>query len=303
MRQPLPSGEPIPLFAFDAACSDAMISWSPQGQEGLVFSPRARKAWRVDWAARTGKPLDLKALPEPQGRRAQELIELEQVGYSREGHPVAIVAGPYETEPLEKDEEGREFLSFEGQRYRVPDEPGLPGMARAYRLEEGSWKLIEIKAGKFETDIAGRTWVLATKKAMMPITSHSLPDDTPGEAASESDAQRLDAAFPGSPEGGAWGLLATPGGKLYYRTFSEGEGSTYATVPLRWEQQGEWGALDGLLAEEREALGLVLQEGLLLVFHGSSEGFAQVWDTRTKKLLVSLESATAPAFWPGPTQQ
>ena len=68
VRQPLPSGEAVTVFSFNGACDRSMVSWSPDGKQGLVFTwpsgeGEVPKAWRVDLVAHKGQPLDLKTLP------------------------------------------------------------------------------------------------------------------------------------------------------------------------------------------------------------------------------------------------
>ncbi len=301
VRHPLRGGAPIVLFRFDEDCSRATVTWSPSGKEGLVFMSGSRRASRVDLVQGTGEPLDLKGLPQAEGKDAHDLRDLEELGLDGEGRPVAIIGGPYFPKPA-NDAEGREVISFEGERYPLPADEGMAGLAQAYRFEAGGWKLIERKASTFETDIAAGTGILEAKKAMRPIARAGALAPPPGEEAPVGDVAKLKSLFPGRSDGAEWRALATPGGTLYYLSHWEGEGSVYASAPMRWAQQGQWVELKGLMADEGTALGLVLEKDLLLVFENGAPGFAQVWDTRTKQLLLGVEGALAPFFWPEPVK-
>ncbi|MDC0713449.1 hypothetical protein POL68_33605 [Stigmatella sp. ncwal1] len=302
VRRTLPSGEPTSLFSFNAACDRSMVSWGPGAREGLVFAwpsgeGEVPRAWRVDFGAHSGKPLELKGLPGGTGAGAQDKPAIEQIGFDGEGRPVAIVMDVYVSRKPKKGAGGKAFLSFEKDRYPEVEGEGLPGLALAYRLEEGGWKRIETKASTFDSDISLGTGVLDTLKALSPVIKASPSRDMPGEDVSESAVPKLDAAFPGLDESGEWKALPTPGGLLYYRGTLGGE-FLYPSVPMAWEQDGKLVPLEGLQAKEGDFLDLFLQDGALLTgIHGDTRA-VQVWDTRTKERLLSVEGAVAPAFWP-----
>jgi hypothetical protein len=305
LRQPLPKGEPTSVFTFNAACDQSMVSWSPDGKEGLVFSwpsgeGEGPKAWRVDLTAKAGKPLELKGLPGGVGAGGQDQPYIEQIGFDKEGHPVAIVSDVYVTRTPKKEAGGKQVVAFEGKSYPLPEGgEGMPGLAHAYRLEDAGWKRIETKGSYFETDIAEGTRVLDARKALLPIAKSSPAERMPGETAKEKDAKRLDAAFPGQEESGEWMVLATPEGRVFFRGSLGGE-FLYPSVPVVWEQAGKPVELEGLTAKKDDLLGLQFQEGLLLVANYGDPRSAQVWDARTKQLLLSVEGANSPALWPQP---
>lgn len=305
VRHPLPAGEPTALFTFNTACDQAMVSWSPDAKEGLVFSWPAGegegpKAWRVDLTAKTGTPLDLKALPGGKGGGGQDQPSIEQVGFDKEGRPVAIIMDVYVSRTTQKGAKGKESISFEGKSYPLPqDAEGSPGLAHAYRFEEGGWKRIETKGSRFEAGLAPGTRELEARKALLPIAKASPPEDNPGQEAPESAKKKLDAAFPGQDESGEWMLLSDSGGSIFFRGTLGGE-FLYPSVPVVWEQGGKLVEVEDLMAKKDDVLDLRLQEGLLLIANYGDPRSAQVWDIRTKRLLLSVERANAPAFWPQP---
>lgn len=306
LRQPLPSGEPTPLFSFNAACDRSMVSWSPDGKEGLVFTwPSGEgehpRAWRVELAGHAGKLLDLKLLPGGRGAGEQDQPYIEQIGFDRQGRPVAIIADVYVSREPEQGADGQRILSFEGQRYSLPvGTEGMPGLAHAYRLEEGGWKHLETKASGFESSLAPGTSVLEAVKALMPVAKASGPQQRlPGEQASAAAAKKLDAAFPGQDEAGQWMVLTTQGGPLYYRGTLGGD-FLYPSVPLAWEQEGQLVALEGVGAKPEDWLDLKAQGEWLLIANYGMPRSVQVWNTRTRERVLSAEDANAPAFWPKP---
>jgi hypothetical protein len=305
VRHPLPSGEPTPVFSFNAACDRSMVSWSPDGKAGLVFTwPSGQgegpKAWRVDLAARTGKPLELKSLPGGTGAGDQDKPYIEQIGFDKQGHVVAIVADVYVNRETQKGADGQQVLMFEGKRYPLPEGvEGGPGLAHAYRLEESGWKHLETKASGFESDLAPGTRELDTVKTLLPIAKASTSSERmSGKEAPEAAVKKLAAAFPGhDEESGQWMEFPTPGGPVYYWGAQGGE-YLYPSAPVAWEQQGKPVALEGLSAKPDDFLGLQLLDGWLLIANYGDPRSAQIWDTRTKERILSAEDASAPRFWP-----
>lgn len=304
VRQPLPSGEPVTVFTFNAACDRSMVSFSPEGKEGLVFTwpsgeGEVPKAWRVDAAARTGKPLDLKGLPGANEAGGQDKPYLEQLGFDKQGHPLAVVADVFVSRQPKKGPKDTYSITFEGKSYPLPEVDGSAGLAHAYRLEGDTWKRLETKGSRFESDIAPGTRELDAARAMMPVWKASAPEGVVGKEASEGAVKLLDAALPGQDESGQWMTLPTPGGKVHFRGTQGGE-YLYPSAPVRWEQDGKLVELEGLAAKPGDFLGLqVKEEWLLITNFGESRG-AQVWDTRTKRRMISVEGANAATFWPKP---
>jgi hypothetical protein len=304
LRHPLRSGEPTPVFAFDAACDRSMVSWSSDGKEGLVFTwpsgeGEVPRAWRVDLVAHTGKPLELKTLPGGTGAGGQDKPAILEIGFDKQGHPVALISDVYMSRTPEKGSKGQEFVSFEGQRYVLaPGEEGAPGLALAYRLEDGSWKRVETKASHFESDLAPGLRNLDAEKTLLPIAKASAPEQNmPGEEASESASKKLDAAFPGLDDSGQWMALSTPGGTVYFRGTLGGE-FLYPSAPVAWDESGKLVELEDLSAKPDDVLDLKLRDGMLLIANYGDPRSAQVWDTKTKERILSAEEANAPAFWP-----
>jgi hypothetical protein len=306
VRQPLPSGEPIHVFSFNGACDRSMVSWSPDGKEGLVFTwpsgtGEVPKAWRVDVATHTGKVLDLKPLPGGKDVGEQDKPYIEEVSFDEQGRPVAIIADVYVKRTPQKGKGGQKTLSYEGQSYPLQEGvEGLPGLAHAFRLEEGSWKHVETKASGFESDLAPGTHELETVKTLGTIAKASAPEHgLPGGDAPQNVAAKLDAAFPGQDETGQWMMLSTPGGPVYFRGVQGGE-TLYPSVPVAWEQGGKLVELEGLLAKTDDVIDLQAEEGLLLVAGYGDPRAAQLWDIKTKQRVFSAADASAPAFWPKP---
>ncbi|MFY0580493.1 hypothetical protein ACN28S_45225 [Cystobacter fuscus] len=258
------------------------------------------RVWRVDFAAKTGKPMDLKGLPGGMGAQGPDKPFIEKVGFDAQGHPVALVSDVYVERPLEKGKGGEQFIPFEGQRYPVPHGEGSPGLALAYRLEGADWKRFEVKASVFEAANAPGVSALDAAKSLSFIQSPTPANVLPGKEASESATRMLDAALPGQDESGKWMALSTPGGTLLYRASNPGDDSLQPTAPVRWEQEGKLVELEGLTAKDGQRIGLQLQGGLLVVNVLSETSPAYVFDTRTKKNLVAVTQAESVALWPEP---
>jgi hypothetical protein len=306
LRQPVPTGEPTQVFSFNAACDRSMVSWSPDGKEGLVFTwpsgeGEVPKAWRVDLTARAGKPLDLKALPGGTGSGGQDQPYIEQIAFDKQGRPVAIIADVYVSRKTQKGADGQTVVTFEGKRYPLPEGvEGSPGLAHAYRLEEGGWKHFEAKGSGFESGLAPGTSMLDALKTLMPVAKASAPEqELPGNEAPEAAVKKLDATFPGQDESGQWMVLNAPGGPIYYRGTLGGE-FLYPSAPIAWEQEGKVVAPDGLWVKPNDFIGLRLQDEWLLIANYGTPRSAQVWNTRTRDRVIAAEDANAPAFWPKP---
>jgi hypothetical protein len=304
VRQPLPSGEAVTVFSFNGACDRSMVSWSPDGKQGLVFTwpsgeGEVPKAWRVDLVAHKGQPVDLKTLPGGTGSGGQDQPAIDTMGFDKQGRPVALISDEYVTRTPEKGANGKEFMTFEGKQYPVTGAEGSPGLAHTYRLEEGGWKRIETVATAYGADLAPGTLELEAVKGLQPIAKASPSHHNPGAEAPADAVKKLDKAFPGLDESGQWMRVSTPGGPLYFRGTLGGE-FLYPSAPMRWEQDGKLVELEGLFARPDDYLDIVLQEGWLLVANYSDKRSAQVWDVRTKERIVSAEEASAPAFWPKP---
>jgi hypothetical protein len=69
---------------------------------------------------------------------------------------------------------------------------------------------------------------------------------------------------------------------------------------VRWEQDGKLVELEDLAAKPGDSLGFQVKEDWLLIANYGETRGVQVWDTRTKKRVLSVEGASAPAFPPKP---
>ncbi|WNG58865.1 hypothetical protein F0U59_32135 [Archangium gephyra] len=283
VRQPLPSGEPT-VFAFDAACDESQLSWSPDGNMGLVFNPAMGdrtqpRVWRVDFPAKSGKPEDLKGLLGTLGGQGSDTPRINKMAFDSQGRLVALVSDV----PVEDE--------------------GTRGQAFAFRREGAEWKNVESKPTTFDSGPGVN--VLDAAKAL-PDQTLSLFGDLPGQAAPEAAVKKLNAALPGQAEGkiGKWMSLSTPGGALYYWTAQDPEDeSTYPTVPVRWEQDGNLVELEELAARPGERLGFQVRGGMLLVFVMGETRSAQVFDPRTKKSLVTVKDIESATLWPEPSKR
>jgi len=297
-RQPLPAGEPTLLLTFDAECSRSQILFSPSGQEALAFSFSSGpgvppKMWRVDVAAKSGKPVELKGLPFGAGERPYTPT-VRGVGFDAQGRPVALVALEYALA------EG-DALTFEGESVPVKKGEGTPGLAAAYRLEGAEWKRFELAATSYSDEGEPGTEALDAAKTLQGSTG-DLAESLPGADASEADAQKLSAAVPGLEASGKWRALPLPGGPLYYRgAVDDADASVYSAGPLRWEKGGKLEEPEGVTAQPDAAVELRLRGDMLLVFVlGAESRSAHVFDARTKKKLVSVVGIDSVTFWPEP---
>lgn len=298
LRHPLP-GEPSVVFSFDAACDRSMVSWSADGKQGLVFTwpsgeGEVARAWRVDLGAKSGQPLELKSLPGGTGPSAPDRPYVSRLGFDAQGRPVALVVLAYSKRAPKKG-----VITFEGERFTAPSGPGVPGLALAYRLEDGGWKRVEAKPGRFEAANAPGLGVLDTLHTLTPVWSSSLPATAVGKKAAAEVAKALDAAAKDAAGEGWWMELPTSDGTLQYRARQEGP-EVVMGQPLFWSQGGKRVALKDV-AEADAYLGFQAQRGLLLVTAYGGYAAAHVWSTAgTPKRLADIAEAYAPAFWPTP---
>ncbi|WP_375765050.1 hypothetical protein NR798_25375 [Archangium gephyra] len=306
IRQPLPAGAPTPVFTFDATCDRSEVFWSPNGKAGLVFTSEGTppRLWLVDFAAKTGKPLDLKGVPGGgAGKKGPGKPIIQRVGFDAQGSPVVLVALLYTNRELTKGKGKEKFITFENQRYPVPPGEGTPGLALAYRLEGADWKRSETKASSFESDNAPGLDALDASRSLYD-PAPALSEELPGQKASESAARMLDTAA-AQTRPGQWMALPTPGGTLLYRaTEEDSDESLFVSAPVRWEQDGKLAELEGLTAKPGDRLGFQLHGGLLAitVLSDGTTRSAHVYDTRTKKNLVSARDAESVTFWPEPSK-
>ncbi|WP_375765053.1 hypothetical protein NR798_25390 [Archangium gephyra] len=299
VRRPL-SGEPTTLFTFDAACTGTELSWSPDLEQGLVFNlPTGEGArprlWRVDFAAKTGTPVELKGLPGGTGAQGAHQPVIAKVGFDAQGRPMALV---YIVPKLEKDPAGEPFITFEGQRYPAKGIEGTPGLALAYRLEGADWKRFEAKVLSSETDS-----VDVLDAARLPGPNPFAAERLPGQKASESAARMLKAELPPRDKFGQWMALPTPGGMLFYRGERlEKDDAPSPAAPVRWEQNGKLVEVEGLTANDGDPLVLRLRGELLVITVLGGAHSAHVYDTRTKKLLASALDVELATLWPEPSR-
>lgn len=298
IRQPIPTGEPVTLFTFDTACDQSEVSWSPSVKEGLVLSSLPQggeRIWRVDFAQKSDKPMDLKGLPAGTGESGPRKPGITRVGFDAQGRPVALV---YVSAEPEEGQGGEQFISFEGQRYPVTetDSPVRQGLALAYRWEGSEWK-------RFETKVSGSYTALDANNALYdpgPSRTESLP----GQETSKSTAQLLNKTLKPKDRFGKWMALPTPGGTLLYRAQQlDSDGSPSPSGPVRWEQNEKLVELEGLKAKPGDTLVFQLRNDLLVINVLGETQTAYVFDSRTKKNLTSVTGITAPVtLWPEPSK-
>jgi len=298
VRQPLPSGEPVTIFAFDVACRRSEISWSPNGKEGLVRGfPRGapQRLWRVDLAGRTGKQMELKGLPAGTGEQGPGKPGIARVGFDAEGRPVALL---FVSAGLEQGQGGEQFITFDGQRHSVTkaDVPGGQGLALAYRWEGADWK-------RFETKVGGSSTALDANNSLYdpgPSRTESLP----GQEASKSTAQMLNKALRPQDRFGKWMALPTPGGNLLYRGKQlDPDSNAMSSAPVRWEQNGKLLEPEGLTAKPGDTVVFQLRDELLVINVLGETQSAYVFDSRTKKNLASVKDIAVPVtLWPEPSR-
>ncbi|WP_434384696.1 hypothetical protein [Melittangium boletus] len=308
VKQPLPSGERTSV-TFNAECNESLPSWNPDGNEGLVFSPGGSggppRAWRVDFTSKRVTPLELGGLPGGKTATAgAEQPSINRLAFDLQGRPVAIMSDLHARRALDQGPDSRRAITFEGQSYPVPQGKGTPGLALAYRWEDGGWKNVEAKATLSDSEDSLDTRVLDTVKTL-PEQTLMMFGALPGQDASPAVVSTMDAAFALEAAPGRWRVLATPGGPLVYRGVSDPEdGSLHASSPVRWVQEDKPVAVDGLTAVEDEQLGFQQRGPLLLVFSLAGDArAAHVLDTRTKKQLVQLKDIESAALWPEPSKE
>lgn len=293
MRQPL-KGTATRVFRFDAYCDRSAVSWSPDGKQGLVFTwpsgeGEVPRAWRVDVAAKSGQPLDLKALPGGNSAGNPNEPYVLRIGFDAQSRPVAIVVLASETKGP---------LTFDGESFPVPKGKGVPGLAMAYRLEDGGWKRIETKAARFQEATPTEHGLLEAAATLTPTWTASPPAQLPGTKAPQALAKQLNAQAPEGAEAGWWMELPGPDGTLYYRARQEGP-MLVLGQPLLWARGDQRLSLKDL-TEPDAYLGLQFDRGLLLVTSYGGYAAATVWDSKTQQRVVSVPEVYAPAFWPTP---
>lgn len=310
MRQPLPSGEPVRVFSFDAAdCGGASATWSRDGKQGLVTisstgSEPGLRVWRVDLQKGTGTPVSLSGLPEPKPPTAKDVPVISDLSFDPKGRLVALVHYALVLEPPAPRPDGKLVIPFEGKSYAVEQGDGAAGILMAYRLEGGTWKRVELKAttsGNFKELKTGRTLQpVASQTGVLGFRGKEVPSKAPA-------LKLLTAAFPdkkvGEMAAGRWAWVSTPGGPLYYR--EETLGDAYAGfAPVRWGVGGKLTPVEGVPDGQDVAVGFQLQGELLLVqLEGSVGPTTLIIDTKTKKRLLSLDDLNAPALWPRPSRR
>ncbi|MFP2957562.1 hypothetical protein ACLEPN_06935 [Myxococcus sp. 1LA] len=291
LRQPL-KGSATRVFGFDAYCDRSSVSWSPDGKQGLVFTwpsgeGEVPQAWRVDVVAKSGQPLDLKSLPGGTSAGAPNEPFVSRIAFDAQGRPVALVV-------LASEAKGD--ITFQGESFPVPKGQGVPGLAMAYRFEDGAWKRIEAKATRFQEEGPSEQGLLEAEASLTPTWLASLPTQLPGSKAPPSLAKELDAQEPGAAGAGWWMELPGPGGTLYFRARQEGP-QLVLGQPLLWARGDQRVSLKDL-TEPDAYLGLQFDRDLLLVTSYGGFAAATVWDPKTQQRVVSIPDVYAPAFWP-----
>jgi hypothetical protein len=322
VRQPLPSGEPSTLLAFDQPCLWAWMSWSADRRQGLVsmtvqtddtpappptspaeFRRRipAYRLWLVDLVEKKSTQLDVRGLLTATAKAAKgtDAPIIYRRGFDAEGRPVVLLA------LIANMDQGRTSFSFEGKRYPAPDAEGYPGLALAYRWTGAKWERFELKATTYESP--GLDALRATKV----LAASDLPElgDLVGKEAAPELAKTLDKTLK-QEEAGHWMAAPSPGGTFVYWAESTGaqedsEDGTRPFVgqpPVRWEQNGVLSKVEPLssMSEIEYFDSLQLQGHWLVINAEAGKGLPSVfvYDLQTKKLVLSLPEAQHARLWP-----
>jgi hypothetical protein len=319
VRQPLPSGPSSTLLAFDQPCSWASLAWSPDGRQGLVSTledavvdPENVKPidpkkipvyhfWLVDLAEKKSTPLDTQGLLTATAKAAKDAAApvIYDRGFDAQGHPVVILALIYSAsgQPIAEDNEGKSLL-FEGKGYPAPAEDGWPGLALAYRWTGAKWERFELKATTYHEEGSRGTDVLKATKVLAAFKPHVL-EDLPGKKAAPALVKILDTTLK-QKQAGHWRTLSSPGATLLYRAENWDTNQFSARAPVRWVQSGELSEVEQLPVTARDHLGFQLQGSWLAITVGGENrsSSAYVYDTQTKKLLVSVPETEGARLWP-----
>jgi hypothetical protein len=217
---------------------------------------------------------------------------------------VALVSDVYTDRPLEKGKNGEEFISFEGERFPVREKKpdSSPGLALAYRWEGSEWKRFETKVSVYEAEEAPGIHALDAAKTLSFVQSPTRPKELPGKETALESGRLLESSVPEQQESVMWMTLSTPGGMLHYAARNPGDDTLVPTTPVRWEQDGKLAELEGLKAKDGDLIRLQLRGDSLLVTVQSEANPAYVFDTRTKKNLLSVEGVESAALWPEPAR-
>jgi len=295
IRQPL-SGTPTRVFRFDAFCDRSSVSWSPNGKQGLLFTwpsgeGEVPRAWRVDVNAKSGQPLDLGTLPGGSSAGGPNEPFISRMGFDPQGRPIALVVVAADARAIKKG-----ALTFAGETFPIPPGKGIPGLALAYRLEDGGWKRIEAKMNRVQENTASDHGLLDVEATLTPTWTASPPGQLAGTRVPKATARTLDAQAHGSLGEGWWMELPGPGGTLYFRAHQEGPLLAMGQ-PVLWARGDQRVSLKDL-TEPDAYLGFVFERGLLLVTSYGGYAAATVWNPETQQRVASIPDAYAPSFWP-----
>lgn len=321
VRQPLPSGGPSLLLAFDQPCNWASLAWSPDGRRGLVSTlenavvdPENVKPidpkkipiyhfWLVEFAEKKTTPLDVQGLLTATAKAAKDAAApvIYGRGFDAQGRPVVILALVYSLSgspvTLDGDNAGEPFR-FENKSYPAPSGEGWPGLALAYRWTGVKWERFELKTTTYHEEESPGTDVLKAVKVLAASRPPVL-DDLPGKKTAPALAKTLDKTLKQEPSG-HWRALPSPGATLLYRAKEEDTNQFVARMPVRWEQNGELSEVEQLPVTARDHLGMQLQGNwLAITVHPEKKpSSVYVYDTQTKKLLMTLPEVENARFWP-----
>ena len=168
------------IAEFELPCTGAGVAWSPDGTQAIVDFPggwtdregHRRHAWIVDLPARGTPSMEPLTIPNA------GLLDL--LAFDADGAPIALFLESTDRTPAVADE-----LVFEGRAYAVPDSPGIPLLAHAYRRESGHWRRIETVATTAEAcDAPGTAWLDAASADRQGPTTLRLLDPAAGHHAS-----------------------------------------------------------------------------------------------------------------------
>ncbi|AKQ67801.1 hypothetical protein A176_004713 [Myxococcus hansupus] len=297
MRQPLP-GTATRVFRFEAACDRSQVSWSADGKQGLLFTwpsgeGEVPRAWQVDATTKSGQPIDLKTLPGGTSAGNENEPYVSRLGFDAEGRPVALVFVAFQPKAAQKN-----TVTFEGESFPVPPGKGVPGLAMAYRREDGGWKRIEAKGSRVQESTPSDQGLLDVEATLTPAYTASPPSQVLGTRVPAATAKTLNAQVQGASADTRWMELPGPGGTLYYPARQAGPLLAMGQ-PLIWAR-GDQRVFLKDLAEPDAYLSFQFGRGLLLVTSYGGYAAANVWNPETQQRVASIPEAYAPAFWPTP---
>ncbi len=318
--QHTPPADPRTLATLPVACHQVRLAWSADGAQGLVHfkteglnGEEMAHLWRVRLDARQHTVMTLP----PQG-------DLARHGFDAEGRPLVFLEDPVDLFPEDENPpeqkgyapylkvvprlEGtrmRGVIAFEGQDYPASD-TGIPGLAHAFRWEEGGWTRIETRSTSYEEDAAPGVRALEALQSLGP-SPEAMEDAARERFTRVTDTEAVRAKLPSpkhpAPSAPVWRRFDTAAGPLYLTQVQEG-GITYDEGPVYTEGPKGLEPLPLQGARADSALTLFTRGSLVLVVGDNDQGtFLRLWDMKARRMLFALEGPEQASFWPLPVPQ